>query len=150
MNRSQIKTQRDAIIYFFESLDADMIGTLLDDKNVYCDVDKETFVKKLNEVFRTFSCAGNTRLVGFPGVSKSARSKRYNYSENESFAHGYSFVGNNSSHFLDLLFVEKGGRVYSIEDSRDLYVDWPDHDEINRLVVNEQEMMLREYCEEDE
>jgi len=48
------------------------------------------------------------------------------------------------------LFVEKGGRVYSIEDSRDLYVDWPDHDEINRLVVNEQEMMLREYCEEDE
>ena len=48
MKRGQIKTQLDAIIYFLESLDADMIGTLLGDENVYCGVDKETFVKKLN------------------------------------------------------------------------------------------------------
>jgi hypothetical protein len=150
MKRGQIKTQLDAIIYFLESLDADMIGTLLGDENVYCGVDKETFVKKLNEVFRAFSCAGNTRLVTFPGASKSIGSRRNSYSEKESLALGYSFVGDNSSHFLDLLFVEKEGRVHSIEDSRELYIDWPDHDEINRLVVNEQEMMLREYSEEDE
>lgn len=135
MNRSQIKTHTDAIVYFFESFDIEMIDTLLVDGEQYCGLDKAAFLEKIDEIFKIFISAGNTRLVGFREVSNEHKKKFSTFSDYYNNSVGYSFVGNNSSHFLDLMFIEEKGVVKSVLDCGNLYLNLPDRDDINRLSI---------------
>ena len=135
MNRSQIKTHTDAIVYFFESFDIEMIDTLLVDGEQYCGLDKAAFLEKIDENFKIFISAGNTRLVGFREISNEQQKKFSTFSDYYNNSIGYSFVGNNSSHFLDLMFIEERGVVKSVLDCGNLYLNLPDRDDINRLSI---------------
>lgn len=135
MNRSQIKTHTDAIVYFFESFDIEMIDTLLVDGEQYCGLDKAAFLEKINEIFKVFIIAGNTRLIGFREIIDSDQTKFSSFSDYYNNSVGYSFVGNNSSHFLDLMFIEEKGIIKSVLDCGNLYLNLPDRDDINRLSV---------------
>jgi hypothetical protein len=148
MNRKQIKTHLDAIVYFFQSMDAEMIETLLEDHNEYCYLQKGEFIQKLVEIFNIFKAAGNTRLLSFPDVNNKHQHKLPRAKNSIHTSVGYSFAGENSGHFLDLMFFEKNGIVKSILDNKCLNENWPENDEINRLLVNQEEEMFNYLIDE--
>jgi len=94
-NRPAIKTQTDAVIHFFSKMDSEMISTLLDDSNTYQDFGKSLFIRKLGDLFFEFKSLGDSKLI-----HKSGRC--FGCSCGVS---GYSFIGNKSKSYVDIVFV---------------------------------------------
>jgi len=98
--RPALKTQLDAVVYFFTKMDSEMISSLLDDQLTYQDYSKHLFVRKLGDLFFEFSQLGDFLLLVEKGEC-------YGCSCGLS---GYSFIGNKSRSFVDIVFMsdEKG------------------------------------------
>ena len=82
-----------------------MISIILKNHN-YQNFEKSLFVKKLAVALNTFIEAGDTYLNRYPGA---CNSKTCNFK-----CKGYSFVGNNSNHYFDLIFDVQNGFVTDI------------------------------------
>ena len=105
-SRPPIRTQADAVIYFIEQLDIEMLNDILDDHITYQDMPKQTFLQKLEVAFDEFKNAGNDTLIRHEGVcGKSGCVPGCS---------GYSFVGNISGHYFDLIIDIKEGEVKDI------------------------------------
>jgi hypothetical protein len=98
-----LKTQVDAVLYFLQRLDIDMVSRVLEDKRTYQNFAKPLFIKKLEDALDEFIDAGDTYLNLYNG---SCNSKSCNYK-----CKGYSFVGNNSGNYFDLIIDVKDGAV---------------------------------------
>lgn len=101
-----LKTQVDAVLYFLQRLDIDMVSRVLEDKRTYQNFAKPLFIKKLEDALDEFIEAGDTYLNRYNG---SCNSKSCNYK-----CKGYSFVGNNSANYFDLIIDVKDGVVLDI------------------------------------
>ena len=101
-----LKTQEDAVLYFLQRLDIDMVSGVLDDNRTYQSFAKPLFIKKLDVALDEFIEAGDIYLNRFIGA---CNSKSCNYK-----CTGYSFVGNNSSNYFDLVVDVKDGVVIDI------------------------------------
>lgn len=101
-----LKTQADAVLYFLQRLDIDMVSRVLEDKRTYQNFAKPLFIKKLEDALDEFIEAGDTYLNRYNG---SCNSKSCNYK-----CKGYSFVGNNSANYFDLIIDVKDGVVLDI------------------------------------
>ena len=64
---TKINTQEEAIKFFIEKLDIEMIDAFLDDCKTYQDMQKRIFIAKLNRVFQTYKETGDTYLVSYRG-----------------------------------------------------------------------------------
>ena len=102
-----LQTQEDAILYFIERLDSNMLELILNDDHLSQEFDKRTFLKKLANVFGEFSKRGNTFLNRFEG-----RCMNCVYSNPN--CKGFSFIGNKSNDFMDLILETKGDKVIDI------------------------------------
>jgi hypothetical protein len=101
-----LKTQADAILYFLQRLDIEMIDMILDENRTYQDFEKSLFIKKLGYALDKFSQKGNTYLN---------RDEGYCNSESCNFkCKGFSFIGNKSGHYFDLIVDVKDGAVLDI------------------------------------
>ena len=100
-NKANINNQADAVIYFFQRLDIDMVSDILEDNRTYQDFVKPLFVHKLGNAFDEFIKAGDTFL---PCHSGFCNSKLCNYK-----CKGYSFIGNHSGNYLDMIIEIKDG-----------------------------------------
>ena len=72
--RNALKTQEEALIYFLELLDIDMIDTLLENDRTYQDMEKQEFIRKLGQktgicdsVKCHFKCKGHTFTGNYNG-----------------------------------------------------------------------------------
>ena len=101
-----LKTQVDAVLYFLQRLDIDMVSRVLEDKRTYQNFAKPLFIKKVEDALDEFIEAGDTYLNRYNG---SCNSKSCNYK-----CKGYSFVGNNSGNYFDLIIDVKDGVVNDI------------------------------------
>ena len=101
-----LQTQLDAVLYFLQRLDSSMLKSILDDSYTYQNFEKPLFIKKLDAALNEFIEAGDTYLNRYKG---SCNSKSCNYKCN-----GYSFVGNNSANYFDLIIDVKDGVVNDI------------------------------------
>ena len=101
-----LKTQVDAVLYFLQRLDIDMVSSILEDKRTYQNFAKPLFIRKLEDAVYEFIESGDTYLNRYKGScnSKSCNSK----------CKGYSFVGNNSGNYFDLIIDVKDGVVLDI------------------------------------
>ena len=101
-----LKTQVEAILYFLQRLDIDMVSSVLEDTRTYQDFAKLLFIKKLDNALDKFIEAGDTYLNRYKGScdSKSCNNK----------CKGYSFVGNNSGNYFDLIIEVKDELVNDI------------------------------------
>ena len=102
-NKRSLHTQADAIIYFFQRLDIDMVSDVLEDNRTYQDFEKPLFVHKLGNAFTEFMKTGDTFLKCQSGF---CNSKLCNYKCN-----GFSFTGNFSGNYLDMIIEIKDGIV---------------------------------------
>lgn len=101
-----LKTQVEAILYFLQRLDIDMVSSVLEDTRTYQDFAKPLFIKKLDNALNKFIEAGDTYLNRYKG---SCDSKSCNYN-----CKGYSFIGNNSGNYFDLIIEVKDELVNDI------------------------------------
>ena len=103
LNKGNLNTQAEAVIYFFQRLDIDMVSDILEDNRTYQDFEKALFVYKLGNAFNEFIKSGDTFLHILSG---SCNAKFCNYK-----CMGYSFIGNHSGNYLDMIIEIKEGVV---------------------------------------
>jgi hypothetical protein len=101
-----LETQADAVIYFFQRMDISMLKMVLDDTHTYQDFEKKEFLKKLDYAFTALHEAGNTYLNRYAGF---CNSEECNFK-----CKGYSFVGNVSNDYMDLILEIKNNKVTDI------------------------------------
>lgn len=101
-----LKTQAEAVIYFLQRLDINMIKIILEDNRTYQNFKKPLFIKKLRNALDEFIQSGDTFLNLYNGV---CNAKECNFN-----CKGYSFVGNNSNNYFDLIIDIKDGVVHDI------------------------------------
>ena len=105
-NNDKLKTQAQAVVYFIQQLDIEMVNSLLDDTREYQDMNKDIFINKLGHALNEFIEAGDTFLYSTKGFCDSVIC---NYKCN-----GLSFVGNNSGNYIDLIIEIEEGKVLDI------------------------------------
>ena len=101
-----IKTQSDAVLHFLQHLDIEMIDSVLEPNRTYQDFEKNSFVQKLGYALDEFIQSGDTYLNSFPGQ---CNSEICNYK-----CKGFTFIGNNSGNYFDLIVDIKEGVVMDI------------------------------------
>ena len=99
-NRPALKTQLDAVIHFITKMDAEMVSSLLNDNYTFQDYSKSLFTRKLGDLFWEFSQLGDFQLI-------KERGECYGCSRG---VKGYTFIGNNSRSYIDLVFIESEGK----------------------------------------
>ena len=102
MLSSEIRNQVEAVIYFLQRMDVEMISDILDEHN-YQDFEKNIFINKLDVAIAEFKGAGDTFLNFYEGH---CNGKACNYQ-----CTGYQFIGNNSGLRMGLIFQVKDERV---------------------------------------
>jgi hypothetical protein len=107
-----LASQLDAVLYFMQRMDNGMLKLILEDCYTYQDYDKKTFLKKLSNVFDEFLGKGNTYLNVFEGKCNSAACSNLN-------CKGFSFVGNKTNHYMDLIIQTKESKVSDIYECYD-------------------------------
>ena len=117
----QLKTQLDAVVYFIQKLDIDMVNEILDDELTYQDFEKAMFIHKLGVAFDEFKSVGNESLEVSYGMCDSIKCS---YG-----CPGYQFVGNHSPFFFELIFIHKEGQIQDIYEC----VDFKAEKSSNRL-----------------
>lgn len=127
LNKGRLHTQADAIIYFFQRLDIDMISDVLEDNQTYQDFEKPLFVHKLGNAFTEFMKAGDTFLLCHTGF---CNSKLCNYKCN-----GFSFTGNFSGNYLDMIIVIKDGIVQDMYECSEFKMQIKGIDKKNRILI---------------
>lgn len=103
---TEIKTQSDAVLHFLKHLDIEMIDAVLEPSRTYQDFEKNTFVQKLGYALDEFIQSGDTCLNCYPGQ---CNSEICNYK-----CKGFTFIGNNSGNYFDLIIDIKNGVVHDI------------------------------------
>jgi hypothetical protein len=106
-NYKHIKTQADAVIHFLQHLDIEMIDAILEENRTYQDFEKVVFIQKLGEALNEFIQDGDTYLNLHDGFCNSKSCCNFKCS-------GYTFIGNASGNYFDLLFEIKEGIVHDI------------------------------------
>lgn len=112
LKRREIKTHVDAVVHFIQVLDEEMVFDLLDDVSTYQDMPRHIFISKLGEVFDVLEKSGDEFLnasLKIDGVYDGIK------------VQGYSFVGNNSKNYIDLMFeIDHQGYVTDIFEYEDV------------------------------
>lgn len=101
-----IKTQSDAVLHFLQHLDIEMIDSILEPNRTYQDFEKNTFVQKLGYALDEFIQSGDTYLNRYPGQ---CNSEICNFK-----CKGFTFIGNHSGNYFDLIIDIKEGVVHDI------------------------------------
>ena len=98
-----IKTQADAVLYFIQSLDVEILDELLSPERTYQDFPKQIFIEKMGAAFAAFKQKGDTYLNRYPGFCNSDLCSRG--------CKGYRLIGNVSGCYMNLLYKVKDGEV---------------------------------------
>lgn len=101
-----IKTQADAVLHFLQNIDIGMLDSILEPNRTYQDFEKNVFIQKLGYALDEFIQSGDTFLHRFPGQCDS---EFCNYK-----CKGFTFLGNKSRNYFDLIVDIKGGVVHDI------------------------------------
>jgi hypothetical protein len=123
-----LKTQADAVLYFLQRLDITMVSSILEDSRSYQNFEKPLFIKKLGTSIDKFIEAGDTYLNRYKGF---CNSESCNYK-----CKGYSFVGNQSENYFDLIIDIKDGVVLDIYECFSLKCDNQDINKNEYIVLD--------------
>ena len=116
MSHRKLTTQENAVLYFIENLDVEMVDTILDNDRNYQDLSKPIFIHKLGAALDSFMEMGDTFL--------SRRAGQCQHKECNYLCRGYSFTGNQSNHHMDLIVeTNKEGKVLDLYECSHFLID---------------------------
>lgn len=110
---NQVRTQKDAILYFIQRLDLNMISLILENHNAI-EFDKNEFVERLEIAFNNFLESGDKHLNRYKGI---CNNKFCNLN-----CKGFSFVGNNSGKHYDLILETKNDLIIDFGECRNFSI----------------------------
>ena len=99
--------QKEDVLQQIADMNIDRLDIILSDDRTYNEANKEVFLQKLEEVFKQFKEAGNSKLIACSGVCG-------NEDCTNQGCKGYSFVGDVSNDCLGLIIEEENGVVTDI------------------------------------
>ncbi len=117
-----------SILKYMSAMDIDMLALILDESKTYQEATKEVFLEKLNVVFEKFKKENDTSLTPYPGVCKSTECSNTG-------CKGYSFVGNTSGTYIDLIFDDKAGEVHDIFYCHTMESEYQKLDDSNKINI---------------
>ena len=129
IRENKLSTQAEAVLHFICQLDIQMVNELLNSDRTYADLLKPRFIEKLDVAFNKFIYAGDESLSLQAGFCSSLDCDNCG-------CLGYTFVGNVSGHFLDLVVVEEEGKVIDIFDCSFLEVEGSSRDRKLRIEID--------------
>ena len=103
---ASIMTQADAVLHFLQHLDIEMVDSVLDPKFTYQKFEKHIFIRKIGYALDEFIESGDTFLYLYPGQ---CNGERCNYG-----CKGFTFIGNNSGNYFDLIVDIRDGVVHDM------------------------------------
>jgi hypothetical protein len=106
-----IKTQADAVLYFIQSLDVEMLDELLSPERTYQDFPKQKFIDKIGVAFAEFKQMGDTHLNRYPGFCNSHLCFRG--------CKWYRLIGNVYGCYMNLIYKVKDGEVEDMYECAD-------------------------------
>jgi len=125
----KLDTHAEAVLYFLCRLDIDMVNELLDPTSTYADLPKARFIEKLGIAFNKFIYAGDESLSLEAGFCSSLDCDNCG-------SLGYTFVGNVSGHFMDLIVMEEEGKIIDIFDCTFLEVQGSSRNMAMRIEID--------------
>ena len=129
-----LKTQAGAVIYFLQRIDIEMISEILEDNRTYQDLEKCIFIHKLDNALNEFIEAGDTFLNCCSGF---CNEKICNYK-----CSGFSFIGNHSNNYLDLIIDIKDGVVRDIYECSGFSIPQAGVQKKKRIKIDKSEIRL--------
>lgn len=106
MKRPELNTQQDALKYFFETMDAEMIDAFLDGDKSESEEHRAKSFRELQELFDKFAASGDTHLIAVQGKCSNCFIG----------GQGFTFMGNNSRNYISILFLKKGKRIKTLHE----------------------------------
>ncbi len=129
LNRTRrIETQAQAVIYFMQRMDIEMVDAILEDNRTYQDFEKSVFITKLGLALHEFTMDGDTFLKAYSGTCDE---KDCHYKCKE-----ISFIGNNTHNYLDLVIEIKEGIIHDMYECREFKRLTPGVDSLKRIRIN--------------
>lgn len=132
-----IKTQSDAVLHFLQHLDIEMIDSVLEPNRTYQDFEKNTFVQKLGYAFDEFIQSGDTYLNRYPGQ---CNSEYCNFK-----CKGFSFIGNNSGNYFDLIIDINEGVIQDIYECTEFNAMNGNFDKKKRIEIDKLDLLFQKY-----
>lgn len=111
----KLETQAEAVIYYIQEMDIDMLDLILDKEKEYQDVSKDVFIQNLNTTFDVFRFNNNDKLIKHKGFCNSDKCAN-------SCKNGYAFAGNHSKHILNIIFEVKNGIIQDMYECFDFKI----------------------------
>jgi hypothetical protein len=96
-----IKNQSDAIKYFIEQMDMEMIEAFLDSNKTYQDMNKDKFLAKLGLVFEKFKNSGDSYLISYSGKCNGCFLDKT----------GFTYIGNYSFNYISIIIDIENGSI---------------------------------------
>jgi hypothetical protein len=106
-NMQKPSTQAEALVFYIQKMDIEMIDLILDNDKTYQDFPKHLFVEKLEDVFEQFQNSKETELIGYAGFCDSKICPN-------ACTGGYVFIGNKSKQKISLLIDAQGGKILDV------------------------------------
>ncbi len=103
----EFKSHEEIIVHFINQMNLHAIDLYLDKKRTYQDLPKSRFVILLGNAFEKFNEAGDTKLIPVKGYCNGFTCP--NFRKN-----GYTFKGNNSQSFMNLIIENEDDFVSDI------------------------------------
>jgi hypothetical protein len=103
LKHNKLKTQADAVQFFLQRMDIEMVSDILDDNRTYQGFEKIIFIHKLGVAINELIATGDTFLDCYRGF---CNAEDCNYK-----CTGFSFIGNKSKNYFDLIIKIQDGVV---------------------------------------
>lgn len=101
LTEDKISNQTQAIQYFIEKMDIEMVDAFLDNDKTYQDFEKYLFISKLQQAFTTFADLGDTHLFAVEGNCNTCDKTKT----------GFTFIGNNSNNYMSIIFDTADNKI---------------------------------------
>jgi hypothetical protein len=119
------QTQLKAVIYFLERMDAEMVGTILDNGKTYQDMPKGRFISLLSSALESIEAKGDKKLRSYKGLCSGCNKG----------CDGFTLLSK-QGHYIDLIYEMKDGRIHDIFECMRL-VNFNDKiKKINQIYIN--------------
>lgn len=114
MPENKIPTQDDTVLHFLQKLNIWMLDAIPEKGRTYQNINKSTFIKKLGIALNKFMETGDAYLHR---LEWHCNSELCNYK-----CRGFTFVGNNSGNYMDLVVDNRDGVVHDMYECREFAI----------------------------
>jgi hypothetical protein len=108
-------SQKEALVLAISSMDIEDVKSILSSRYRYQDASKDVYVNKLFDLFSEYKSFGDNRFIVKNGCC--------NYKKCNFGCSGYSFVGNVSKNYFNLILSETKNEVSEIDYCHDFKID---------------------------